>query len=77
MTAFAWLLAWSGGFCAGVLAERIKRLSKSCRRDPARRLVRFDEGRIQRSHSGAGYQPKPQITPHGQRRTPNPPPSKP
>jgi hypothetical protein len=28
-----WLLAWSGGFCAGVLAERIRRLSKSSRRN--------------------------------------------
>ena len=25
MTALAWLLAWSGDFCAGVLAERIMR----------------------------------------------------
>lgn len=40
------------------------------------RTVRLDEGRVQRSNrSGAGYQPKPQIDPKGQRRTPNPPPS--
>jgi hypothetical protein len=42
------------------------------------RTVRLDEGRVQRGgRSGAGYQPKPQIDPKGQRRTPNPPPSDP
>ena len=25
MTALMWLLAWSGGFCTGVVAERIMR----------------------------------------------------
>ena len=31
-----------------------------------RRTVRFDEGRIRRSHApGAGYQPKPSIDPRG------------
>lgn len=42
------------------------------------RMVRLDEGRFQRSNgSGAGYQPKPQIDPKGQRRAPNPPPRNP
>jgi len=36
------------------------------------RLATLEWGR-----SGAGYQPKPQIDPKGQRRTPNPPPSDP
>lgn len=42
------------------------------------RTVRLDEGRVQLGNrTGAGYQPKPQIDPKGQRRTPNPPPSEP
>ena len=42
------------------------------------RTVCLDEGRVQSGNrSGAGYQPKPQIDPKGQRRTPNPPPSAP
>jgi hypothetical protein len=49
--------------------------------DPPLRLqrtVRLDEGHVQRGNrSGASYQPKPQIDPKGQRRTPNPPPSEP
>jgi hypothetical protein len=42
------------------------------------RTVRLDEGHVQRGNrSGAVYQPKPQIDPKGQSRTPNPPPSEP
>lgn len=45
---------------------------------PAPPGPRFDEGHVQRSNrSDAGYQPKPEIDPKGQRRTPNPPPAEP
>lgn len=76
----AWMLGYVAGFFMG--ATVASRRCPTCHKlmPPLRlqRTVRLDEGHVQRGNrSGASYQPKPQIDPKGQRRTPNPPPSEP
>jgi len=75
-----WTIGWLMGLWVGI-GSSTPRCRDRPQGDPPLRLqrtVRLDEGHVQRGNrSGASYQPKPQIDPKGQRRTPNPPPSEP
>jgi hypothetical protein len=77
----SWFPIFGAGFLAGWWMCAITWPRDRPQGEPplrVQRTVRFDEGRVQRGNrSGAGYQPKPQIDPKGQRRTPNPPPFEP